>query len=145
VYTSEPLESTLLVFGIPRVELYCATSLATADLTAKLVRVRPNGAADFLCLGIARSDYLFAETGYAADKIHQWKFPLDPTACRFSKGDRIRLEIAGSAFPLLDRNPGSDVPPSRATSWDWRRTTQFLHHGRVCPSALYLPATEAPE
>lgn len=145
VYTSEPLESALLVFGIPRVELYCATSLATADLTAKLVRVRPNGAADFLCLGIARSDSLFAETGYSADKIHQWKFPLEPTSCRFSKGDRIRLEIAGSAFPLFDRNPGSNVPPCRATSWDWRRTTQFLHHGRVCSSALYLPATETPE
>jgi hypothetical protein len=145
VYSTEPLEKPLWVFGIPRVVLYCATSLGTADFTAKLVRARPDGAADFICIGIARSSRLFAETKYAADKIQRWDFSLEPTSCRFAKGDRIRLEIASGAFPLFDRNPGSDVPPSKATSWDWRRSTQFVFHGRECPSALYLPASEAPE
>jgi putative CocE/NonD family hydrolase len=145
VYSTEPLGKPLWVFGIPRVVLYCATSVENADFTAKLVRARPNGAAEFICIGIARSARLFTETNYAADKIHRWDFPLEPTSCRFEKGDRIRLEIAGSAFPLYDRNPGSDVPACRATSWDWRRSTQFVFHGRECPSALYLPASEAPE
>jgi len=145
VYSTEPLEKPLWVFGIPRVVLYCATSLGTADFTAKLVRARPNGAAEFICIGIARSNLLFAETKYAADKIHRWDFSLEPTSCRFDAGDRIRLEIASSAFPLFDRNPGSDVPSWQATSWDWRRSTQFVFHGRECPSALYLPASEAPE
>ncbi|MGA7795933.1 MAG: CocE/NonD family hydrolase [Candidatus Acidiferrales bacterium] len=145
VYSTEPLEKPLWVFGIPRVVLYCATSLGTADFTAKLVRARPDGTADFICIGIARSNHLFAETKYAAEKTHRWDFFLEPTSCRFAKDDRIRLEIAGSAFPLFDRNPGSDVPSCQATSWDWRRSTQFVFHGRECPSALYLPATEAPE
>ncbi len=145
VYSTEPLEKPLWIFGIPRVVLHCATSLGVADFTAKLVRARPNGAAEFICMGIARSSRLFAETKYAADKIHRWDFSLEPTSCRFEKGDRIRLEIAGSAFPLFDRNPGSDVPASGATSWDWRRSTQFVFHGQECPSALYLPASEAPE
>ncbi len=145
VYSTEPLETPLWVFGIPRVVLYCATSLGTADFTAKLVRARPDGVADFICIGIARSNRLFAETKYAADKIHRWDFSLEPTSCRFGKGDRIRLEIASSAFPLFDRNSGSDVPSCRATSWDWRRSTQFVFHGQECPSALYLPASEEPE
>lgn len=145
VYSTEPLESPLRVFGIPRVVLYCSTSRATADFTAKLVRARPNGSADFICMGIARSNLLFAETKYSADRIHQWNFPLEPTSCLFAKGDRIRLEIASGAFPLFDRNPGSDVSACRATSWDWRRSTQIVSHGRVCPSALYLPVSEAPE
>jgi putative CocE/NonD family hydrolase len=139
VYTSEPLENPLRVFGIPRVILYCSTSLASADFTTKLVRVRPSGAADFICIGVSRSNLQFAEGSYAADKIHLWEFSLEPTSCRFAAGDRIRLEIASSAFPLFDRNPGSDVPSCRATSWDWRRSTQTVWHGRVCPSALYLP------
>jgi len=143
VYSTEPLEKPLWIFGVPRVVLYCATSLATADFTAKLVRAKPDGAAEFICIGAARSSHLFAETKYAADKIHRWDFALDPTSCFFGEGDRIRLEIASSAFPLFDRNPGSDVPSSRATSWDWRRSTQLVFHGRVCPSALYLPASEA--
>jgi putative CocE/NonD family hydrolase len=145
VYSTEPLEKPLWVFGIPRVVLYCATSLGTADFTAKLVRTRPDGSADFICIGIARSSRLFAETKYAADKIQRWDFSLEPTSCRFAKGDRIRLEIAGSAFPLYDRNSGSDVPPSKATSWDWRRSTQYVFHGKESPSALYLPASEEPE
>jgi uncharacterized protein len=145
VYSTEPLEEPLWVFGIPRVVLYCATSLGTADFTAKLVRAKPDGAAEFICIGIARSNRLFVGAKYAANKIHRWDFSLEPTSCRFARGDRIRLEIASSAFPLYDRNPGSDVPSCLATSWDWRRSTQSVFHGRVCPSALYLPVSEAPE
>ena len=31
--------------------------------------------------------------------------PLEPTSCRFEAGDRIRLEIASSAFPLSTATP----------------------------------------
>jgi putative CocE/NonD family hydrolase len=145
VYTTETLTKPLWVFGIPRVVLHCATSASTADLTAKLVRVRPNGVAEFICIGIARSNRLFAETNYVADKIQQWHFFLEPTSCRFDAGDRIRLEIASSAFPLYDRNPGGDVPSCQANSWDWRRSAQFVYHGQKWQSALHLPASESPE
>jgi hypothetical protein len=142
VYTTEPLENSLRIFGKPRVALYCTTSLKNADVITKLVRARPNGTAEFICIGVARSTYLFTETKYEADKIHRWEFSLEPTSCRFEKGDRIRLEIAGSAFPLIDRNPGSDVPSCEATSWDWRRSTHSVFHSREHDSALYLPVIE---
>jgi hypothetical protein len=144
VYTSEPLAKALSVFGTPRVCLYCSTSSAHTDFTAKLVRVRPGGAAEFICIGTARSSWLFAESGYVADKIHLWEFDLEPTSCVFAAGDCIRLEVAGSAFPLFDRNPGTDVPSCRATSWDWQRSTQFVFHDSKRPSALYLPVSETP-
>jgi len=142
VYTTAPFSSPLRIFGIPRVSLYASTSAAHTDVTSKLVRVRPNGAAEFISIGIARSSRLFARTGYAPDKIHHWQFDLEPTSCLFDIGDQIRVEIASSAFPLYDRNPGTDVPSSRATSWDWRRSTQILYHTSAHPSALYLPARE---
>lgn len=145
VYTTRPLTKRVRVLGAPCVMLYCRTSTPTADFTAKLVRVRPDGVAEFICIGIARSSRIFAGIGYAADKIQRWFFFLEPTSCRFERGDRIRLEIAGGAFPLYDRNPGSDVPPCRVTSWDWRRSTHFVYHGKDCPSALYLPVYEAGE
>ncbi len=143
VYSSTPLVAPLRVFGQPRVSLYCSTSADRADFTAKLVRVRPNGAAEFICIGVARSSWLFAKSGYAADKIHHWQFDLEPTSCLFAAGDLIRLEIASSAFPLYDRNPGSNVPSCRATSWDWERSTQIVYHSSERPSALYLPTSEA--
>ena len=143
VYTTGPLTAQLHVFGIPRVVLFCSTSSAHTDFTAKLVRVRPNGAAEFLCIGIARSTHQFSVSGYSSDQIHRWHFFLEPTSCSFAAGDRIRLEIASSAFPLFDRNPGTDVPSCRATSWDWQRSTQILYHDETHRSALYLPVTEA--
>jgi hypothetical protein len=145
VYTTKPLAEPLLIFGTPRVALYCSTSSAHTDFTAKLVRAKSNGVAEFICIGIARASWLFAESGYVADKIHLWEFHLEPTSCSFAAGDRIRLEIASSAFPLYDRNPGTEIPSCRATSWDWKRSTQFVHHDREHPSALYLPKCEGEE
>jgi putative CocE/NonD family hydrolase len=142
VYTTETLSEPLRVFGSPLVSLFCASSSRHTDFTAKLVRVRPQGMAEFLSMGIARSSRLFHDQGYAANKIHLWKFFLEPTSCRFESGDRIRLEIASSAFPLYDRNPGSGVPSCQATSWDWRRSTQTVYHHPACSSALCLPVSE---
>jgi uncharacterized protein len=142
VYSTEPLAQPLRIFGTPRVLLYCATSSAHTDFTAKLVRVRPSGVAEFICIGIARSSWAFGETGYTADKVHHWEFDLEPTSCSFAAGDRIRLEVASSAFPLYDRNPASGVPSCRATSWDWQRSTQIVYHASDYPSALCLPVTE---
>lgn len=138
VYTGEMLRDELAIFGTPKVSLYCAASAKTTDFTAKLVRVRPDGHPDFISIGIARSSYLFP-SGFEPDKVVCWEFELEPTSCRFEIGDRIRLEVASSAFPLYDRNPGSDVASPRATSWDWKRSTQFVYHDALRPSALHLP------
>jgi putative CocE/NonD family hydrolase len=144
VYTTPKLNRAIYVLGSPRIVLHASTSSANVDFTAKLVRVRLSGVAEFICIGIARSSWLFRKDGYAADRIHLWSFLLEPTSCKFDVGERIRLEIASSAFPLYDRNPGSDVPSSRATSWDWRRSTQIVYHDEQHPSALYLPTVEVP-
>jgi len=138
VYTSEPLAEPLHVFGAPRVHLYAATSAASADLTAKLVRVLPSGPAEFISFGIARSSFLFGDA-YRADVIHLWEFWLEPTSCVFGAGERIRLEVAGCAFPLYDRNPGNGTPPREMTCFHWTRSTHMVHHSSAYPSTLHLP------
>ena len=139
VYTTPPLTEPLHIFGSPRLILYCVTSSAHADFTGKLVRLRPGGQADFVCIGIARSSYLFRESGYTADAIHCWQIELEPTSCVFAAGDAIRLEVASSAFPLYDRNPSTPVEPWLADSWDWQRSTQMVLHDADHPSRLELP------
>jgi putative CocE/NonD family hydrolase len=141
VYTSEPVLREMEVFGHSRVRLYAATSAAHADFTAKLVRVTTSGRAEFLSIGIARSSWLFGDAGYAADWIHAWEFTLEPMACILAPGERLRLEIASSAFPLYDRNPSTAVPPQGADNWNWARSTQQVLHSADFPSAIYLPVT----
>ncbi len=139
VYTGPPLAESLHIFGSPQLKLYAVTSAAHADFTGKLVRVRPNGQADFVCIGIARSSYLFREQSYSADTLYCWHIDLEPTSCVFAAGDAIRLEIASSAFPLYDRNPSAEVKPWLADSWNWQRSTQMVLHDADHPSRLELP------
>ncbi|MES2391873.1 MAG: CocE/NonD family hydrolase [Acidobacteriota bacterium] len=141
VYTSEPLASPVHVFGSPRVVLFASTSATHADFTAKLVRVLESGRAEFVCIGIARSTFLFADD-YAPDNIHRWEFTLEPTSCVFAAGEQIRLEIAGCAFPLYDRNPSNATRPSLMSPWNWQRSTHLVFHDATRPSALYLPEIE---
>jgi uncharacterized protein len=142
VYTSPPLTEPLHILGSPQLTLYCVTSAAHADFTGKLVRVRPGGQAEFVCIGIARSSYLFRESGYRADAIHCWEISLEPTSCVFAAGDAIRLEVASSAFPLYDRNPSTGVSPWLADSWNWQRSTQMVLHDAEHPSRLSLPVVK---
>ena len=141
VYTSEPLEEPLRVFGTPRVALYCSTSAAHTDFTAKLVRVKPNGAAEFICIGIARSSWLFAESGYAADKIHLWEFDLEPTSCSFAAGERIRLEIASSAFPSV-RPQSRERHAFRSRHFLGLETLHAIRFSRQQASQRFVPAGE---
>jgi len=143
VYTSEPLTEPRHIFGTPRVVLYATTSAPQADLAAKLVRVLPNNRAEFVCIGIARSTYLFGDD-YAPDKLHRWEFTLEPTSIVFAAGDRMRLEIAGGAFPLYDRNPSTaGIKPSEMTPWNWGRSKHTILHDERHPSALIVSVIEA--
>jgi len=139
VYTTEPLKEALHVFGAPMLTLFCATSAISADFTGKLVRVTPDGRCEFVCIGIARSSYLFRDDSYAADRVHAWEFTLEPTSCIFGAGDRIRVEIAGSAFPLYDRNPSNKTPPAFADPWNWHRSMHSVFHDAENPSHIQLP------
>jgi putative CocE/NonD family hydrolase len=144
VYTSEPVMSETEIFGQPRIRMYAATSTAHADFTAKIVRVNGADRTEFLCIGIARSSWLFRDADYAADKVHAWEFTLEPIAFVLAAGESLRLEIASSAFPLYDRNPSTDTPPQLADNWNRSRSTQQVLHSASFPSVLYLPVKGEP-
>ena len=141
VYTSAPVPREIEIFGHPRIKLYAVTSAAHADFTAKLVRVTTSGRAEFLSIGIARSSWLFGSEGYAEDRVHAWEFTLEPVSFVLAPGERLRLEIASSAFPLYDRNPSTAVSPQDADHWNWARSTQQVLHSGNYSSAIYLPVT----
>ncbi len=137
-YTTSPLAHPVHVFGAPEIHLYAATSAPQSDLVAKLICVKPTGEAMFVSIGIARSQTLFPSPP-VPDTPGLWRFQLEPTSCVFAPGDRLRIEIASSAYPLFDRNPANNVAPRNADSWNWRRSTQTIFHDPHHPSAIHLP------
>jgi putative CocE/NonD family hydrolase len=143
VYTGPVLTQPLHIFGSPKLTLYAVTSAAFADFTVKLVRLRPTGQAEFICIGIARSSYLFRAHGYQADAVYCWEIVLEPTSCVFAPGDAVRIEVAGCAFPLYDRNPSTAVEPWLADVWNWQRSTHRVLHDAMHPSRIDLPLAES--
>ncbi len=131
-YTSTPLAHSMHVFGLPEVTLYAASSASTFDLVAKLVCLKPGGEAMFLCLGVSRKTC-------TSDTPALNHLTLDATSCVFAPGDRLRLEVASSAYPLFDRNPGNATPSREADSWSWQRSSITLFHDAERPSFLHLP------
>jgi putative CocE/NonD family hydrolase len=138
-YTSARLQAPMQVCGRPRVSIFSAGSAPGADLFVKLERLTPDGRALNVCHGIARSSYLFRDPGYAPDTVHRWEFDLEPTCCVFAPGERLRVVLSGGAFPLYDRNPGSDVPPHLSTPSDWVQDRRLVFHDSSRPSAITLP------
>ena len=62
---------------------------------------------------------------------------LYPTANRFRKGHRIRLDVSSSNFPRFDVNPNTGEPLARERSWTIAHNIVF--HDRIRPSHVTLP------
>lgn len=135
VYTSAPLGSPLRVAGRATCELHVRSSAPCTDFVVRLSRVTPDDRAIFLTLGAAR-----VESNGRARVV---RVRLDPTALRFASGDRIRIDIASSAFPLLIRNPNTGGDPAAVRSpTEFRRALQVVYHDRDRASRLVLPIIE---
>jgi predicted acyl esterase len=77
------------------------------------------------------------EEPIAPGEIVEYRIELGPTACRFLKGHRIRLEITSSDFPNHDRNHntgGNDLADTELVP-----ARQSVHHSTRFPSRLILP------
>jgi putative CocE/NonD family hydrolase len=136
VYTSAPLTERLHILGSPVVRIHFQSSCQPTDVVVKLVRVGRDGRAVNVAIGGARSTHLFGAGGFSADVVRCWRFGLEATSAVWGVGERLRLEISSSAFPLFDRNPGSGVAPRDAGPRDWRLARQQVLHTASAPSSI---------
>jgi predicted acyl esterase len=56
---------------------------------------------------------------------------------RLAKGDRLRVQVGSSAFPIHARDPNTPDPPARAT--EARVAENRIHHDAGHPSHVVLP------
>jgi len=96
VYTSEPLDRDLTVIGMVRAELEAASTASSFDLCVKLVDVEPSGRAINIADGVQRSAQV---RGRCTIEVR-----IGSVGVVFRAGHRVRIEVAGSNFPRLERN-----------------------------------------
>jgi putative CocE/NonD family hydrolase len=134
-YTSDPLEHDVEVIGEVAAEIYAASSTGCFDVFVRLCDVDERGRSTNVCDGLVR-----VEPGGArprADGTWGVHVALWPTAQRFRRGHRIRVQVASGAHPRFARNLGCGEPLATATAL--RASEQAIHHGPEHPSAIVLP------
>src|SRR5215472_8226709 len=112
-----------------------------ADVFVKLVDVYPDGTAYNLadsCLRLRYRDGFEQPAKLVPGEIYRVQIAGVTTANYFPAGHRIRIEIAGSNFPLADRNWHAGERNDLATDGPVAHLT--VHHGQGHESALHFRA-----
>jgi hypothetical protein len=145
VFQTAPLAAAVEIVGPIRVRLFVSSSARDTDITAKLIDVHPPGPDDPEGFHLNLSDAIlrmrFRHGPERPDliepgRIYEIEIDLPPTANRFERGHRIRLDIASSNFPQFDVNPGTGEPLGRHTHKVTARNT--IHVGPAHPSRLIV-------
>jgi len=134
-YTTAALDRDVEAIGEVSAEIWFRSSLPYADVFVRLCDVDPRGRSTNVC------DGLVSLTG--ADQVTRATVRLWPTAHRFRRGHRIRVQVASGAFPRYARNPGTGEPHATATAL--RAADQSVYHDPDHPSAIILPLLPAAE
>ena len=145
VFRSEPLSEDIEAVGPVEADLWIASSAPDTDFTVKLIDEHPpsadypEGFALNLCHGILRARYRLSweeETLLEPGQVYRIRVEAFPTANRFLKGHRIRLDLASSNFPHFDVNPNSGEPEGFSRSPQAARNRVYMDRTR--PSRLIL-------
>jgi putative CocE/NonD family hydrolase len=109
VYTGSALEEKVRVLGAPKLGVKCQVMDGPTDLVAVLSMLLPDGRAQFLTVGRV-------EIGCEAIGDGAWisaHIEMRPLAVELPVGAALRLELTGSAFPILVRHPNG-IPMQEA-------------------------------
>ncbi len=144
VYTTEPLAKGMEVSGPVDVSLYVSSDAKDTDFTVKLVDVQPDGTAWNIDDTIQRVRYregydkppVWMEKG----KVYKVTFQPMQTSTYFAAGDRLRIEISSSNFPLYERNlntGGNNFDETKGVV-----AHNQVHHSSGYPSTITLSVVE---
>ena len=122
VFSSETLKGALHLNGKPKLKLRVCADQPGFDLCVALSRLPLNtNTVQQLSTGMLRV------RGQAALELCERELELQPLHAMFEPGDRLRLSIAGAAWPAIAINPGQPAIACRAPSADCRVISIELH------------------
>ncbi len=167
VWQTPPLEGDVTIAGPISVQLSVSTTGTDADWIVKLIDVWPDdvpveawewtprnawdekptrskmGGNQQLVRGEPfRGRFrksLEAPEPFTPGKVETVAFAMPDVLHTFRRGHRIMVQVQGSWFPLVDRNPQTYVNIHEAKESDFRPATQRVHQGTGSPSRVVLP------
>jgi putative CocE/NonD family hydrolase len=128
VLTGAPLDRDLDLIGPVSATIHVRTSTGQGDLFIRLCDVDRDGVSRNVTDGMLR---------IRAEGVVKAEIEMHPTAYRFLRGHRLRVMLAGGAFPRFARNHGTGEPAGQAVAS--HRTRFEILRDEDHPSAIHLP------
>jgi putative CocE/NonD family hydrolase len=142
VYSTERLSEPLDLAGAIKATLYLSTSVPDTDIALKVIDVYPDGKAFNVLDTIQRLRYrdgIDKESLLKPGQTYKVELGQMAIGTRIGAGHRLRIEIAGSNFPLYERNLNTGGKNYDETTGNIAHNTIF--HDGERPSMLELPVT----
>ncbi len=152
-FTSPALDSELEIAGPIELELWAASSNVDTDFIVKLSEQYRHDGYQVVTKGWLRASHRAVDEAlslrhapwYAHDnpqplqpnKPYRFRIAVMPTAHRFKKGSRIRLELANGDSSVTDFVFAHEYSPRKVGR-------DMIYHDARHPSKLHLPILEAP-
>jgi putative CocE/NonD family hydrolase len=139
VNATPPLKNLPDFAGLLAAELWVSADTPDADWVVKVIDVERGGYCRPLAMGIRRGsardselDRRPPETG----KKNLLKIDLGHAAARIDRGHRLCVQVAGSNFPICDRNTTTGEGPTGVRT---RVATEHVWHTAGHPPPVILP------
>jgi hypothetical protein len=144
VFDSEPLEAPLAIVGTPSVTLELASDKPQAFVAVRICDVAPDGASTRVSYGILN---LTHRDGHESPKPlepgrrYRVTVPLTEAGHRFAAGQRIRVAVSSSYWPMIWPSP----QPATLTLWggESRLSLPVLPAERFRPLPDFPPVEKA--
>ena len=131
-FTTDPLPTAVDVIGSPTLELALEVDVPHADLFVRLCDVDDRGRSRNFTDLYQRLDPV------PPGEVQRLTLRLDQCFHRLLAGHRLRLQVAGGAFPRYARNLGTPGTPA-----DGRTMRPSVHTIHCADSRLFLPVAAA--
>jgi len=122
-FTGSQLEQDTDVIGAVRAELFVSSSLPYADFFVRLCDVDEKGKSVNVSDGVVR---IYPNASIEKnDEVYHLTIEMYPTAYRFKRNHRLRLQVSSGSFPHYIRNYGTGE--SIATATKMKAALQTIH------------------
>lgn len=132
-FGTESLPADVEVVGEVSARIWVRSNRPSTDLFVRLCDVDRRGRSRNVCDGLVTVE---------PDGITAVDVPLSPTAYRFLRGHRIRVQVSSGAHPRFARNPGTGEPLADAAAL--AAADQEVFHDPEHPSKITLPTGAEP-
>jgi uncharacterized protein len=133
-YTSSPLQESVDIIGNPEALLYLSSDAPLGNVVVRLTDVAPDGTSALVTTGILNLSHRESHSEpspLVPGEIYAVRVSMRAIAYRFLPGQRIRLSVCSSYWPVIWPSPYEAV--------------YQLHRGTSTPSQLILPVVPVGE